>query len=318
MTLNPRSCAFLFPGQGSQTLGMGLNLAKAHKKAAEFFQEADEILGFSLSKLCWYGPLSDLNNTVNTQPALLVHSIASLNIIKENFPDIRPNFVAGHSMGQISALVAAGSISFPDALRLARKRGELMKKAGERKPGGMAAIMGVDINGLEEICRIAGKDHEIVQIANDNCPGQVVISGSRPAIDRAIKMAYDAGARRSVNLAVSIAAHSPLMASVQSEFNQAIADTPIIDPKVPVIGNVSALPLTSAETVREELRSQLTRRVRWKESMDYLMNQGTRFFLEIGSGSVLIGLLKRINRKVTGVSLGTLDDFENFNAKDLP
>jgi len=314
MTLNPRSCAFLFPGQGSQTLGMGLNLAKTHKKAAEVFLEADEILGFYLSKLCWYGPLSDLNKTVNTQPALLVHSTALLNIIKEKFPAIRPNFVAGHSMGQISALVAAGSISFPDALRLARKRGELMKKAGEQKPGGMAAIMGIDINDLEEICRIAGKDHEIVQIANDNCPGQVVISGSRPAIDRAIRMAYDAGARRAVNLAVSIAAHSPLMASVQSEFNQAVADTAIVDPSVPVMGNVSALPLTSAETVRVELRSQLTKRVRWKESMDYLLDQDIRFFLEIGPGSVLIGLLKRIDREITGLSLGTWDDFENINA----
>jgi len=293
---------------------MGLNLAKTHKKAAEVFLEADEILGFYLSKLCWYGPLSDLNKTVNTQPALLVHSTALLNIIKENFPAIRPNFVAGHSMGQISALVAAGSISFPDALRLARKRGELMKKAGEQKPGGMAAIMGIDINDLEEICRIAGKDHEIVQIANDNCPGQVVISGSRPAIDRAIRMAYDAGARRAVNLAVSIAAHSPLMASVQSEFNQAVADTAIVDPSVPVMGNVSALPLTSAETVRVELRSQLTKRVRWKESMDYLLDQDIRFFLEIGPGSVLIGLLKRIDREITGLSLGTWDDFENINA----
>jgi [acyl-carrier-protein] S-malonyltransferase len=310
---DPKSTAFLFPGQGSQTLGMGQTLAQSYPTARDVYQEADEILGLPLSQISWEGPESDLNDTINTQPALFVHSIASLRILQEKFPAFYPTLVAGHSMGQISALVAAGSISFPDALRLIRKRGELMKAAGEQTPGGMAAIIGLDIDILQEICETVSTNTETVQIANDNCPGQIVISGSQSALDRAIEKAQIAGARRVVGLPVSIAAHSPLMETSQGEFIQAVENTPIDDPFIPVIGNVSAMPITTTATIRTELRSQLTRRVRWAESIQYMLEVGITSFFEIGTGSVLIGLLKRINQRAEGFPLGTPDDFEKIH-----
>ena len=305
--------AFLFPGQGSQSVGMGQDLASSFSIAREIYSRADEILGFSISKLSWEGPEEHLNDTINTQPALMVHSVAALRVFQNMYPDLQPLLVAGHSMGQLSALVAAQTLSFEHALRLVRTRGELMKAAGENSPGGMAAILGLDIETLEEICASATQGSESVQVANDNCPGQVVISGATPALERAMKLANAAGARRAVPLAVSIAAHSPLMSHSQTAFNQAVDSAPLADPQIPIVGNVTARPLASAAQIRGDLQAQLTSRVRWTESIQHMLAEGVTKYLEIGSGAVLTGLLKRIDRQVTGIPLGTPADFARLN-----
>lgn len=306
--INPKHTALLFPGQGSQYVGMGLDLSQEFSEACHLFEQADNLLGFSLSRLAFEGPEDELNDTINTQPALLVHSIAALRVLESNYPNFQPAFVAGHSMGELSALVAAGALPYADALKLVRRRGELMKQAGDISPGGMAAIIGLAIPTLEKICREASTAEDIVQVANDNCPGQVVISGAEPALLRAMELASDAEARRVVRLAVSIAAHSPLMLHVQEAFTLAVGQSPVMTPKIPIIGNVTATPLVSADQIRSDLQAQLTSRVRWTESIQFLISNGVTTFIEIGSGKVLTGLLKRIHRPAEGITLGTIDD----------
>jgi [acyl-carrier-protein] S-malonyltransferase len=291
---------------------MGRALAEAYPAARAVFEQACEILGFDLARLAWEGPETGLNDTLNTQPALLVHSAAALQVFQEQLPGFRPAFVAGHSMGELSALVACGALPFAEALKLARTRGRLMKASGERSPGGMAALMGLDIPSLEKICAEASREGEIVQVANDNCPGQVVISGARAALERAMALAQAAGARKVVPLAVSIAAHSPLMAHAQAEFNRAVDEAPIQDPALPLVGNVTASPLTQAAQIRADLQAQLTHRVRWTESVQVMVAQGVNTFLELGSGTVLAGLLKRIDRSPAGLALGTPEDFSKL------
>lgn len=312
MKLNPQQTAFLFPGQGSQALGMGSDLSAAYNVAHDTFVDADQILGFPLKETAWLGPAEKLNDTQNTQPALLVHSVAALRVFGEVFPEFSPKYVAGHSMGELSALVASKALDFESALRLVRTRGESMKSADEIAPGGMAAIIGLDLPTLDEICAQASEEVEIVQVANDNCPGQVVISGSLPALDRAMELCRTAGARLTKRLAVSIAAHSPLMASAQDRYAAAVASAPLARPTIPIIGNVYALPLLNEQEIRDDLEAQLTSRVRWTDSIRYMIDQGIVNFIEIGTGSVLVGLLKRIDRSVNGFRFGEPEDIAHF------
>ncbi len=288
---------------------MGRELAQTYPQALQVFAQADAWLGFELSRLAWEGPESELNDTVNTQPALLVHSIAALRLFQEKYPGFQPAAVAGHSMGELSALVAAGSLTYESALRLVRRRGELMKEAGQLTPGGMAAVLGADIPTLERICAAASAADQVVQVANDNCPGQVVISGAVEALERADRLANDAGIRKVRPLAVSIPAHSPMMAHAQERFNQAVEGAGVQDPAIPIVGNVTAQPLASAQAVRADLRQQLTARVRWTESIQALAARGITTFIELGSGSVLCGLLKRIDPNLRGIAIGEPGDF---------
>ena len=308
----PENTALIFPGQGSQFIGMGKSLAERYSTAQEVYDEADDLLGFSLSSLAWEGPEESLNDTINTQPALMVHSVAALRVIQELLPGFQPAFVAGHSMGELSALVAGAALPFHNALKLVRRRGELMKRAGTISPGGMAAILGLDIPTLDGICAQASIPGEVVQVANDNCPGQVVISGASAALERALPLAREAKARKVVPLAISIAAHSPLMSHAQEDFNQAIDAAPIQDPIHLIIGNVNARPMTSAVQIKADLQAQLTSRVRWTESIQYMVSHGVNTFVELGSGSVLAGLIKRIDREVNTLSLGSPEDFERL------
>jgi [acyl-carrier-protein] S-malonyltransferase len=290
--------AFLFPGQGSQHVGMGLELFQAQPVSRAVFDQADEQLGFSLSDLCFNGPEEELTDTINQQPALLVVSIAALRAMQAG-GSADPDFVAGHSLGEFSALVAAGSLTFAGGLALVRRRGELMKEAGERQPGAMAAVLALEPAQVVDICaEAAEKTGRPLQLANDNCPGQLVISGDQTAVAEAMTLAQAAGARKVVQLPISIAAHSELMRSAAHEFALAVDDTPISPPRMPVIGNVSAQPLTTPAAIRAELKAQLTAPVRWTESMSYLVQQGVDTVYEVGPGDVLLGLMKRIDRSV--------------------
>ncbi len=277
---------------------MGFDLYQAQPVSRAVFDQADQQLGFSLSDICFSGPEESLVDTINQQPALLVTSIAMLRAMQAG-GSAEPAFVAGHSMGEFSALVAAGSLTFADGLALVRRRGELMKEAGEKLPGAMAAILALETDQIEAVCAEAlARTGKPVQVANDNCPGQTVISGDETAVTEAMTLAQAAGARKVVQLPISIAAHSELMRSASDAFAQAVDDTPISPPNMPVIGNVSAQPLNTPAAIRAELKAQLTSPVRWVDSMNYLVQQGIDTVYEIGPGDVLLGLMKRIDRSV--------------------
>ncbi len=313
--LNPPTTAFVFPGQGSQFVGMGQALAQASPAARQAFEEADACLGFSLSRLCWEGPEAELTDTLNAQPALLTHSVAALRALHEKIGDFTPAFVAGHSLGELSALVAAGAMEFEDGLELVRTRGAVMKAAGQRAPGGMAAILNLDGPVMAEVCAEARQmTGGVVQVANDNCPGQVVISGDLPALEKAMELAKTRGAKRALKLPVSIASHSPLMQSAVADYTRAVDAVPFIPPIPPVVGNVQALPLLDPNALRAELPAQLTSPVRWADSVRYMLAQGVTTFVELGAKDVLTALLKRIDASARGRAVGTPEDFAKLEA----
>ena len=308
--LDSQTTAFVFPGQGSQIVGMGARLAQASAAARQTFESADELLGFSLSKLCFEGPQETLTNTVNAQPALYTAGTAALRALHEALKTpFLPAFVAGHSLGELTALTASGALSFPDGLKLVRRRGEVMHEAGEKAPGGMAALLGLDMEAAEELCKQTREQTGgVVVVANDNCPGQVVIAGDERTLEAALERAKEAGARRAIRLPVSIAAHSPLMASAAEAFHDAVEGTHFDRPHIPVIGNVHAEPLTDATAIRKELSAQLLSPVRWTDSVRWMRQAGVTTFIELGSKDVLTGLLHRIDKDAQGVAVETLED----------
>jgi [acyl-carrier-protein] S-malonyltransferase len=307
MTLAARRLAFIFPGQGSQKVGMGKVWAEASAAARSTFEEADEVLGFPLSRLCWEGPEGDLGLTANTQPALLATSIAVLRTLMELAPELRPAVVAGHSLGEYSALVAAGALSFPDALRLVRRRGELMQEAVPVGVGAMAAILGLDLAAIEAIAADAtdAAKGEVCAIANLNGPAQTVIAGHAPAVERAIALARERGARKATPLAVSAPFHSPLMRPAREGMTGPLSAVEFHDPRLPVVSNVDAAPVTTGAAARDALVRQIDGAVRWVESVQWMEDQaGVETFVEVGAGTVLSSLTRRIVKSAatTGIA----------------
>ncbi len=300
--------AHIFPGQGSQSVGMGHKLYQSSPKAKEVFQEADEALQFSLSRLCFEGPEDELRQTINAQPAIMTVSVACLRAASEVNHVVSPAFVAGHSLGEYTALVAANVLGFTDAIRLVRERGRLMQKAGEIKPGGMAAVIGLDEAALKEICRESG-----AEIANFNCSAQIVISGSKEALARAMELAKARDARRVILLQVSGAFHSTLMQPTIEGLSAAISQINFRTPEIPIVVNSTAQPVTTAEGVKEELLRQLCNCVQWQPSVEYMVGEGISTFIEIGPGQVLSGLIKRISDKVRVLNMSDPESIKALN-----
>ncbi len=302
------SVGLLFPGQGSQFVGMGRELAEVFPAAAEVFQEADDLLGFSLSRLAWEGPEDELTLTKNAQPALLTHSVAVHRVVGD---DLEPVIMAaGHSLGEFSAHVAAGTLSFRDALGAVRLRGELMYASGVERPGTMAAILGLDDEAVEEVCRKAAGEAGVCVPANFNSTGQTVISGEVRGVEKAMELAREAGAKRVIPLTVSGAFHSPLMEPAKAGLRDRLDAINFSDPRYPVISNVSAAPVAAGGEARTLLVDQLTSPVRWTASVEAMVAGGVERFYELGSGTVLCGLNRRNAKGFPCTSLGAPSDLD--------
>ncbi|MFN3958909.1 MAG: ACP S-malonyltransferase [Parvularculaceae bacterium] len=305
---------FVFPGQGSQSVGMGRALAEAFPSAREVFEEVDDALQRRLTKIMWEGPAEDLNLTVNTQPALMAHSLAMVRVLekeaKVDFADAR--FLAGHSLGEYSALCAARAISLAETARLLNTRGQAMQAAVPAGEGAMAALLGLDIAAAEKAITETDPGLGVCEIANDNAPGQVVISGARARVEAAADAAKNHGAKMAKLLAVSAPFHCSMMAPAADVMAKALASATIAAPAAPIIANVTARPVEAPGDIRDLLVKQVTGRVRWTESVDYMAREGGDKFIEIGSGKVLAGLIKRVARDAQIMSLGEPADIEAF------
>lgn len=284
---------------------MGLEQAQHRPIVKGIFARADAVLSFALSHLCWHGPEAELNDTLHAQPAIFTHSVAMYEMVRLSGEIEAPTFVAGHSLGELSALCAAGALAFEDGVKLTRERGRLMKEAGERTPGGMAAVIGLDADALRAVCQEASQQHAPgVVVANDNAPGQIVISGGKTAVEAASALAKARGAKRVVPLNVSVASHSPLMAEIADEFARLVERMPIAPAAVPVVANTSARPITHPDDIRAELAAQLTAPVRWVESVRFMCEQGVTRFVELGPKDVLCGLIRRIAAEAETRAIG--------------
>ncbi|UJF35310.1 ACP S-malonyltransferase [Paenibacillus hexagrammi] len=302
--------AFVFPGQGSQSVGMGQDLYQQHPAAKAYFDRADEALGFKLSDLIFQGPEQELKITYHTQPALLTTSIACLEAFKA--AGITPDYVAGHSLGEYSALVAAGVLEFEDAVRTVRARGEFMEQAVPGGLGAMAAVLGAEREALAELCSAITAGGSVVELANVNCPGQIVVSGSKEGVAAVAERGKEIGAKRVIPLEVSGPFHSSLMKPASERLADVLAGLNMSEASMPVVANVTAQPVTQPDDIRRLLVEQVYSPVLWEDTITYLIAQGVDTFIELGSGTVLAGLIKKVDRSVKAVSLGSLDALEKF------
>lgn len=305
--------AFVFPGQGSQSVGMGRDLAAAYPLAAHMAEQADNLLEMPLSARMFDGDEATLAQTIYTQPAMFVSSLMMLRVLQSLAPQAVPAMVAGHSLGELSAVVASGALTFEDGLSLVKQRARLMQLAGEQSQGGMAAILNLPFATLADVCQQASdQSGQAVVIANDNCPGQIVISGDEAALTLAMELAKAAGAKRALRLNVSTANHSPLMQPAEEAFSYYVKYVTLQAATLPVYANLSASPIQSPDDIRSELSRQLTRTVRWTESIQAMIAAGARTFVEIGNKEVLSGLIRRISSEVTLRHISDVTTLEAF------